>query len=86
MADKAKTPDRSPNQIAGDIASERAQLGKAFETLRGDLSEAAQADNQTIAAGRKALLLVPAMAVAVASTAAGLLAGVRTVGNQAKKD
>jgi len=36
MADTAKTPQRSPDQIAADIAGERAQLGTAFDTLRGD--------------------------------------------------
>ena len=34
MADTAKTPQRSPDQIAADIAGERAQLGTAFDTLR----------------------------------------------------
>ena len=86
MADTAKTPQRSPSQIAGDIANERAQLGKAFDTLRGDVSEAAQADNQTIAAGRRAFLLVPALVIAVAATAGGLIAGARAAGNQGKKD
>jgi hypothetical protein len=86
MADTAKTPERSPNQIAGDIAKERAQLGKAFDTLRGDLSAAADSDNQTIATGRRALLLVPAMAVAVAATAGGLVAGARAIGKQGRKD
>ena len=79
MADSAKIPQRSPEQIAGDIAGERAQLGKAFDTLRADVSEAADSDNQTVATGRRALLLVPAMAVAVAATAAGVVAGVRAV-------
>ena len=30
MADSAKVPQRSTDQIAGDIAGERAQLGKAL--------------------------------------------------------
>ncbi len=86
MADTAKTPERSPNQIAGDIAKERAQLGKAFDTLRGDVSEAAHSDNQRIETGRRALLLVPALVVAVAATAGGLVAGARAISDQARKD
>ncbi len=85
MADTGKTPQRSPDRIAGDIANERAQLGKAYDALRGELSEAAAADNQTIAAGRRALLLGPAMAVAVAATVGGLVAGLRTLSDQSKK-
>jgi hypothetical protein len=86
MADSAKVPKRSADQIAGDIAGERAQLGKAFDTLRADVGEAAGSDNQTIAAGRRALLLVPALAVAVAATAAGLVAGARAVSRQDRRE
>lgn len=86
MADTAKTPQRSPDQIAADIAGERAQLGTAFDTLRGDATAAAESDNQTIAAGRRALLLVPALAVAVAATAAGLVAGARAVSRQDRRE
>ena len=86
MADPAKVPQRSPDQIAGDIASERAQLGKAFDTLRADVSEVADSDNETIATGRKAFLLVPAMVVAVAATAAGIAAGVRAVSRQGRHE
>jgi hypothetical protein len=86
MADTAKTSERSPDQIAGDLASERARLGKAFDTLRGDMSEAADSDNRTIAAGRRALLLVPAMVVAMAATAGGLVAGVRAGSRQRRPD
>jgi len=82
MADKAKAPQRNPNQIAADIARERAQLDKAFDTLRGDMNDAAQSDNQTLAAGRKALLLVPAMVVAAAATAGGVIAGLRRVSEE----
>jgi hypothetical protein len=86
MADKAKTPDRSPDQIAADIAGERAQLGRAFDTLRGEVSEAAGSDNQTIAAGRRALLLVPTMVIAVAAAAGGLVAGLRSLGSKRSRD
>ncbi len=86
MADSAKVPQRSADQIAGDIAGERAQLGKAFDTLRADVGEVAGSDNQTVAAGRRALLLVPALAVAVAATAAGLVAGARAVSRQDRRE
>ena len=86
MADKAKTPDRSPDQIAADIAGERAQLGKAFDSLRGVVSEAADSDNQTIAAGRRALLLVPTMVVAAAAAAGGLVAGLRSLSSKRSRD
>ena len=86
MADTAKTPQRSPDQIAADIDGERAQLGTAFDTLRGDATAAAESDNQTIAAGRRALLLVPALAVAVAATAGGLVAGLRALNSKRSRD
>ena len=81
MADK--TPQRSPDQIAGDIAAERRELGKAFDTLRGDMSEAAAAENPTMANARKAVLLVPAVVVAVVATAGGLIAGLRSQSEKA---
>ena len=81
MADK--TPQRSPDQIAGDIASERSELGKAFDTLRGDMSQAAAAENPTMANARKAALLVPTVIVAVAATAGGLIAGLRSQSEKA---
>jgi hypothetical protein len=82
MAATAKTPQRSPDRIAAEIAGERAQLGRAFDTLRDDVSAAGHSDNQTIAAARGALLLAPAMAVAVAAVAGGLVAGARAIGRQ----
>ena len=81
MADK--TPERSPDKIAGDIAAERRGLEKAFDTLRGDMSEAASAENATLENGRKAVLLVPALLVAAAATGAGLIAGLRSQGEKA---
>jgi hypothetical protein len=45
--------------------------------LRGDLTEAAASDNRTVAGGRKAALLLPALALAAAATAQGLVAGLR---------
>ena len=81
MADK--TPQRSPDQIAGDIAAERRELGKAFDTLRGDMSETAAAENPTMANARKAVLLVPTVVVAVAATAGGLIAGLRSQSEKA---
>jgi len=81
MADK--TPQRSPDKIAGDIAAERRGLEQAFDTLRGDMDDAAAADNPTLNKGRKAALLVPALAVAAAATVAGLVAGLRSQGEKA---
>ena len=81
MADK--TPQRSPEAIAGDIAAERRALGKALDTLHTEATEAAAADNPTMANARKAVLLVPTVAVAVAAAAGGLIAGLRSQSEKA---
>ena len=81
MADKI--PQRSPDKIAGDIAAERRGLEQAFDSLRGDMSDAAAADNPTLAKGRKAALLVPALVIAAGATAAGLIAGLRSQSEKA---
>jgi hypothetical protein len=78
MADKAKSPQRSPDRIAAEIDTERKGLVKAFDGLRGDLTEAAESDNRTIAGGRKAALLLPGLALAAAATAQGFVAGLRS--------
>ena len=77
---------RLSGAAGGRLAGERARLDKAFDTLRADVGEAAGSDNQTIAAGRRALLLVPALAVAVVATAAGLVAGARAVSRQDRRE
>jgi hypothetical protein len=77
MADTAKKPQRSLDRIAAEIDTERTGLIKAFDALRGDLTEAAASDNRAVAGGRKAALLLPGLALAVAATAQGLVAGLR---------
>ena len=77
MADKAKSPQRSPDRIAAEIDTERVGLVKAFDVLRADLTEAAASGNRTVADVRKAALLLPALALAAAATAQGLVAGLR---------
>ncbi len=72
-----KSPQRSLDQIAAEIDSERSGLIKAFDVLRGDLTEAAASDNRTVAGGRKAALLLPGLALAATATAQGLIAGLR---------
>ena len=41
MAEEQKTPRRSPAEIAKDIAAEREGLTAAFESLSGELQQAA---------------------------------------------
>jgi hypothetical protein len=77
MADKAKTPQRSLDRIAAEIDTERTGLVKAFDVLRGDLTEAAASDNRTVAGGRKAALLLPGLALAAAAAAQGFVAALR---------
>ena len=74
---KVQAPQREPDAIVRDIAGERAQLGKAFDDLRGDLSEAIEsAGNRATEVARQAMLVVPVMAVAVTATVGGLVGGV----------
>jgi len=74
----AKGKTRGPDDISAEIARERQALDKAFDALRGDVTEAGAAQSPTVALGRKAVLFVPAVAVAVGATVAGLAAGLRS--------
>lgn len=74
---KAQAPQRAPDAIVRDIAGERAQLVKAFDDLRGDLSGAIEsAGNRATEVARQAMLVVPVMAVAATATVGGLVGGV----------
>jgi hypothetical protein len=74
----AKGKDRSPDAIGAEIARERQALGKAFDALRGDVTEASAAERPLVAMARKAVLFAPAVALAAGATAAGLVAGLRS--------
>jgi ElaB/YqjD/DUF883 family membrane-anchored ribosome-binding protein len=83
---KAQASQREPDAIARDIAGERAQLGKAFDDLRGDLSEAIEsAGNRATEVVRQAMLVVPVMAVAVTATVGGLVGGVLALRRHRRK-
>ena len=85
-AAKTKAPARAPDAIMRDIAAEQAQLGKAFADLRDDLATAIDsAGNQATEIARKAMLVVPAMAVAVTATSAGLVGGVLALRRHRRK-
>ena len=76
MADAQKTPARSPEEIAGDIAAEREGLQAAFDSLGEELQQSADAAAQKARdIGRKAIVVVPAVAagVGVLVAAASLL-------------
>jgi hypothetical protein len=63
-----KPPVRPVNEIRADIEKERAELSRSFETLRGDLDEAAAAGKQRAGdAGKKAKIAGPVVAGVVAS-------------------
>jgi len=68
MAGEQTTPARSPAEIAKDIAAEREGLEAAFDSLSGELQQAADvaADKARIA-GRKALAVAPAAIAAGAA-------------------
>ena len=83
---KAAAPQRAPDAIVRDIAGERAQLVKAFDDLRGDLSETIEsAGNRATEVARQALLVVPVMAVAVTATVGGLAGGVLALRRHRRK-
>jgi hypothetical protein len=66
MAEEKKTPKRLPVEIANDIAAEREGLASAFDSLSSELQQAADtAAEKARTAGRKALVVVPAVAVSV---------------------
>ena len=71
MAEEQNTPQRSPEEIAKDIAAEREGLTAAFDSLSGELQQAADAAaDKARAAGRKALVVVPAVAAGVGALVA----------------
>ena len=71
MADAEKTPTRSPEEIAKDIAAEREGLQAAFESLGDELQQSADAAAQRARdMGRKALIVVPAVAAGVGALVA----------------
>ena len=71
MADAEKTPARSPKQIARDIAAEREGLQVAFDSLDNELQQAADAAaDKARDLGRKAIVVVPAVAAVVGALVA----------------
>ena len=71
MADAEKTPARSPAEIAKDIAAEREGLQTAFDSLGNELQQAADAAaDKARSLGRKAIVVVPAVAAGVGALVA----------------
>ena len=71
MADAEKTPARSPEEIVKDIAAEREGLQTAFDSLGNELQQAADAAADTARdLGRKAIVVVPAVAAGVGALVA----------------
>jgi hypothetical protein len=71
MAEKAKTPQRTPEEITADIATEREALVSAFDALSGEVQQAADAGAEKArSVGRKALVVVPAVAAGVGALVA----------------
>jgi hypothetical protein len=71
MADAQKTPTRSPEEIARDIAAERAGLQATFESLGNELQQSADAAAEKARTiGRKAIIVVPAVAAGVGALVA----------------
>jgi hypothetical protein len=71
MADAQKTPPRSPEEIARDIAAEREGLQAAFDSLGDELQQSADAAAQKARdIGRKAIIVVPAVAAGVGALVA----------------
>jgi len=71
---KEKAPERPAAAIRADLERERAALQGSFEALRGELDEAVDAALQRAAdAGRKARVVGPVVAGAVASVAGAVL-------------
>jgi len=67
---KPKIPARPPEEITKDIVVEREALAAALDSLSVELqhvTDAATDKNRAWAAGRKALIVVPAVAVAAGS-------------------
>jgi hypothetical protein len=60
--------ERKPEQIQRDIAAEREKLTAAFDDLGNAVDDAVNDLQQTVAqAGRRALVVAPALAAAVAT-------------------
>ena len=71
MAEAEKTPSRSPEEIAKDIAVEREGLQAAFDSLGDELQRSADAAAQKARdVGRKAIIVVPAVAAGVGALVA----------------
>ena len=71
MAEAEKTPTRSPEEIAKDIAAEREGLKAAFDSLGDELQRSADAAAQKAKdVGRKAIIVVPAVAAGVGALVA----------------
>ena len=71
MADAEKTPARSPEEIARDIAAEREGLQAAFDSLGNELQQTADAAaDKARDLGRKAIVVVPAVAAGVGALVA----------------
>ena len=71
MADADKTPTRSPEEIAKDIVAEREGLQNAFDALGNELQQAADAAaDKARDLGRKAVVIVPAVAAGVGALVA----------------
>jgi hypothetical protein len=71
MADAEKKPTRSPEAIVRDIAAEREGLQAAFDSLGDELQQAADAaTGKARDVGRKALVVVPAVAAGVGALVA----------------
>lgn len=71
-----RKPGRSPEEITRDIVTEREGLQAAFDSLGDELQQAADAAaERTREVGRKALVILPAVAAGVGAlvTAASLL-------------
>jgi hypothetical protein len=67
----AKTPARPPEEITRDIVAEREGLQTAFDTLGTELQQATDAAAERARElGRKALVVVPAVAAGVGALAA----------------
>jgi hypothetical protein len=76
MAEETTTSKRTAAEITRDIAAEREGLESAFDALSAELQQAADsAAEKARTAGRKALVVVPAVAATVGAliAAAALL-------------
>ena len=71
MADAEKTPARCPEEITRDIVAEREGLQAAFDSLGGELQQTADAAAEKARdVGRKAIVVVPAVAAGVGALVA----------------